>query len=113
MLDKSFEDTGNYKFMVGEAYGRPDQLVPFYKYNDKKGLDMPFNMDLTNLKADCNAKCVRDLVTNWMAAVPSDKWANWQVGGVLLNYRFLNYYYYYFFWFEIFSNQDCSLRCDF
>ena len=60
-------------------YGTPEQVMKFYKYNGKKGADMPFNMGLTKLKKGCGGKCVRDLVNNWMSTMPNDQWANWVV----------------------------------
>ncbi len=65
--------------MIGEMYGRPDQIMPFYKYNGKKGIDMPFNMALIGLEQECGGKCVRDHVNEWMSTMPNDQWANWVV----------------------------------
>ena len=75
--------------MVVEAYGKPEQVMQFYKYNGKKGADMPFNMDLTSLKSGCGGKCVRDLVNNWMSNMPDDQWANWVVSTSLHVYKSL------------------------
>ncbi len=65
--------------MAVEAYGSPEQVMPFYEYEGRKGADIPFNLELTNLKQDCDGKCVHALVKNWMDVMPRDKWANWQV----------------------------------
>ena len=73
------------RFMVAEVYGSPEQVMKFYKYNGKKGADMPFNMGLTNFKDGCGGKCVRDLVNNWMSNMPNDQWANWVVSGLFIN----------------------------
>lgn len=71
--------------MVAEVYGSPEQVMKFYKYNGKKGADMPFNMGLTNLKDGCDGKCVRDLVNSWMSNMPNDQWANWVVSGLFIS----------------------------
>ena len=61
--------------------------MQLFNYNGKRGAHMPTNTALLNLKAGCEADCVRDLVNGFMDPIQGmDLWPSWQVNNCVYVY---------------------------
>jgi len=68
------------RLMIAEVSGTAEQTAPFMKYGEKPGAHIATNVALTNIKKDCGAACIRQLVNDWIdVASQDDVWSNWQV----------------------------------
>lgn len=71
------------RLMIAEVSGTAEQTAPFMKYGEKLGAHIATNVALTNMKRDCGAACVRQLISDWIdVASQDDLWSNWQLGNV-------------------------------
>lgn len=80
LLDTHPDPLGNYKFLMVDVYGTPNQTMGFFENEGLKGADLPTNSELLDLKKDCNSQCVADSVHSWITNIPDNRWSNWMVG---------------------------------
>jgi len=66
--------------MIAEVSGTAEQTAQFMKYGEKLGAHIATNIALTNVKTNCSAACVHQLISDWIdVATKDDLWSNWQV----------------------------------
>jgi hypothetical protein len=70
---KGFAST--FRFMMVEVYETIENSMKYYS----SGADMPLNMLLIGAKSDCLAACHRQLIEDWLLAMPAGKWPNFVV----------------------------------
>lgn len=65
------------KLLIGEVYGRLDQVLAYYGAN-LGGFHLPFNFQL--LGADWSPKTIAGIVERYEDALPEGAWPNWVLG---------------------------------
>jgi len=81
LLDMHPDPLGNYKFLMVDVYGTPNQTMGFFENGGLKGADLPTNSELLDLKENCDSQCVANSVHSWITNIPDNRWSNWMVGG--------------------------------
>lgn len=68
------------RLMIAEVSGTAAQTAQFMKYEEKPGAHIATNVALTNIKRNCDAACVHQLIHDWIDVATKDElWCNWQV----------------------------------
>ena len=78
-MDTYPDPLGNYKFLMADVYGSPNQTMGFFENEGMKGADLPTNSELLNIDKDCDSECMAKSVHSWMKNIPENRWSNWMV----------------------------------
>lgn len=79
------ERTKSTKAMIVEcSYTKTAEIVPYYKYKNKKMAHFPFNFQFVGINKklgnELTSKSLKSSIEDYLAVLPNDCWANWQIG---------------------------------
>ena len=65
------------------SYTKTAEIVPYYKYKNKKMAHFPFNFQFVGINKklgnELTSKSLKSSIEDYLAVLPNDCWANWQV----------------------------------
>lgn len=68
------------KVIMTEAYTSLDNMIRFYGYGGRNGVNVPFNFELISyVNSESTAEDYKLRIDNWLSRVPKGKQANWVV----------------------------------